>query len=412
MQRAVPGGNTDTGLFGSHDFMRLWAVGGLANVLRWLEVLAASLFTLDATGSELAVAAVAAARSLPLILMGGFAGVLADALDRKWIVAGGMVLSAASSGAVVVLAAFGVLMPWHLFVASLVSGLVYGTDLSARRRMVGESVAAPLVARAVALDSLTSSASRAVGPLLGGVAYEWLGLPGAFLASALLSLVAALMMTRVRHRQETRHVSVGGMFSDLGEAMRVVWVTPVLLALLGVTVAQNLFGFAYTSLMAPVGEAVFGVSAAMVGVLAAAEPTGATLGGLLLAALGQPPGRPIWLLLGGAATFLAMMAAIPFAPWFWACCALFVAGGFGIAVYSNVQTTLALAEAPLAMRSRVMGLITVAVGTWPLGMLLAGGLADRIGPLWALGTLGSCGLLWLAGVATLYQRRRIDQQGS
>ncbi len=189
-----------------------------------------------------------------------------------------------------------------------------------------------------------------------------------------------------------------------------VWAAPVLLALLGVTVAQNLFGFAYSSLMAPVGEAVFGVSAAMVGVLAAAEPVGATLGGVLLAAGGQPPIRPIWLLLGGAATFLAMMAAIPFAPWFWACCALFVAGGFGISLYSNVQTTIALAEAPAAMRSRVMGLITVAVGTWPVGMLLAGWLADRIGPLRALGALGLCGLFWLAGVAALYQRRHIDQQ--
>jgi len=413
MQRATPGGSADpTGLFGSGDFLRLWTVGGLANALRWLEVLAASLFTLDATGSELAVAAVAAARSLPLFLMGGFAGVLAEALDRKQIVVGGMLLTAASSAVIVVLAFSGVLQPWHLFAASLVSGLVYGTEMSARRRMVGESVAPPLVARAVALDSITGSASRMVGPLLGGVAYEWLGLSGAFLGSALLSLVAAGMAAQVQHRQETRSISFGGVFSDLGDALRVVRATPVLLALLGVTVAQNLFGFAYSSLMAPVGEQVFGVSAAMVGVLAAAEPTGATLGGLLLAAKGQPPGKPVWLLVAGAGTFLAMMAAIPLAPWFWACCALFLAGGFGIALYSNLQTTIALAEAPVAMRSRVMGLITVAVGTWPVGMLVAGWLGDQIGPLWALGLLGVGGLVWLGCVATFYLRRRagIHQQ--
>jgi MFS family permease len=406
MQRAIRGGSAENSLFGSPDFMRLWVVGGLANALRWLEVLAASLFTLDATGSELAVAAVAAARSLPLILIGGVAGVLADALDRKWIVVGGMILSAASSSVVVALAVAGALQPWHLFLCSLVSGLVYGTEMSARRRMVGESVAPPLMARAVALDSLTSSASRVAGPLLGGVAYEWLGLFGAFLASALLSLVAAFLAAQVRHRQETRKISVDGVFSDFGEALRVVRAMPVLMAVLGVTVAQNLFGFAYSSLMAPAGETVFGVSAAMVGVLAAAEPAGATLGGLLLAGMGQPPVRPVWLLLGGSATFLAMMAAIPLAPWFWACCALFLAGGFGIAMYSNVQTTIALAEAPMSMRSRVMGLITVAVGTWPIGMLLAGWLADRIGPLWAFGALGASGLVWLAGVAALYLRAR------
>jgi MFS family permease len=409
MQRAYTGGNTDESLFGAGDFVLLWTVGGLANVLRWLEVLAASLFTLDATGSELAVAAVAAARALPLMLMGGFAGVLADALDRKAIVVGGMLLTAASSASIVALAAAGALLPWHLFAASLVSGLVYGTEMSARRRMVGESVAPPLVARAVALDSLTSSASRVVGPLLGGAAYQWLGVFGAFLGSALLSLVAAAMATRVRHRQDTRTVSLGGVFVDFREGLAVVRAAPVLLALLGVTVAQNLFGFAYSALVAPVGETVFGASAALVGVLAAAEPAGATLGGLLLAANGPPPGRPVWLLLGGAATFLAMMAAIPLAPWFWACCALLFAGGFGIALYSNEQTTIALAEAPTAVRSRVMGLITVAIGTWPVGMLLAGWLADRIGPLWALGTLGLGGLAWLGGVATLLLRGKPRQ---
>lgn len=406
MQRALPGGNTETSPFGSADFVRLWAVGGIGNVLRWLEVLAASLFTLDATGSELAVAAVASARALPLMLTGGFAGVLADALDRKQIVVGGMLLSAASSASVVVLAVAGVLAPWHLFLASLISGLVYGTEMSARRRMVGESVALPLVARAVALDSLTGSASRAIGPLVGGAAYEFLGLPGTFLGSALLSIGAAWLATRVRHAQTTKKLSRGAVFSDLGEALHVVRATPVLIVLIGVTTAQNLFGFAYTSLVAPVGEGVFGVSAVLVGVLAAAEPAGATLGGLALAAWGHPPGRQPWLLMAGAATFLTLMAAIPAAPWFWACGALLFAGGFGIALYSNVQTTLALAEAPTAMRSRVMGLITVAIGTWPVGMLVAGWLADRIGPLWALGALGIAGLAWLAGVATFYARAR------
>jgi MFS family permease len=404
MQRAIHRQHAAS-LLGAPDFVRLWVVGGLANALRWLEVLAASLFTLDATGSGLAVAVVAAGRSLPLIAMGGFAGVLADSLDRKRIVVGGMVLTAASSFVVVALAAAGVLQPWHLFVASLVSGTVYGTEMSARRRMVAESVAAPLVARAVALDSLTGSASRVAGPLLGGIAYEWLGLFGAFLGSALLSLAAAWLALRVRHAQDTKTVSFGGVFADFADALRVVRATPALIALLGVTVAQNLFGFAYASLMAPVGETVFGASAAMVGVLAAAEPAGATLGGLALASWGQPRGQPVWLLIGGAATFLALMAAIPLAPWFWPCCLMFAVGGFGIALYTNVQTTIALAEAPAAMRSRVMGLITVAIGTWPLGMLVAGWLADRIGPLWALGALGAAGLAWLAGVAAIYVAR-------
>ncbi len=393
-------------LFGTPDFVKLWAVGGLANVLRWLEVLAASLFTLDATGSEFAVAAVAAARSLPLILMGGLAGVVADALNRKVIVVGGMLLTAASSGGVFLLAWAGVLEPWHLFVSSAVSGLVYGTEMPARRRMVGESVVPAMAARAVAMDSVTISVSRVIGPVVGGAAYQFLGLTGAFLGSAIISLIAAWVATRVRHTQTTRALALGGLYGDFAEALRFVRATPALMALLGVTVAQNLFGFAYTSLVAPLGREVFGVSAVMVGVLAAAEPGGASLGGLLLAARGQPRGQPVWLMMAGAGLFCGLMALIPLAPWYWACCALLLAGGFGIALYSNVQTTIALTETPPEMRSRVMGLITVAIGTWPAGQMLAGWMAGRVGTLWAVGLVGVSGCLCIAAVAALYLRRR------
>ncbi len=389
----------------SRDFLLLWAVGGLGNAMRWLEVLAASLFTLDATGSELAVAAVAASRSLPLIFTGALSGVLADAFDRRAIVAGGMLLSGLAALVVALLAWAGVLLPWHLFAAGLVGGLVYGTDMSARRRLVGESVAPALTARAIALDSLTSSATRALGPLLGGVAYEVLGLAGTFAASAVLNLAAAALAALVRHVQPRRPLSPASVMADLAEAVLVVRRSSVLLALVAVTVAQNLFGFAYTALVAPAGRDVFGVSAALVGVLAAAEPTGATLGGLALAVRGMPPGRPIWLFFGGSAWFLAMLALTAAAPWFWAAAGLLLAGGLGLAVYSNEQVTIALTEAPEATRSRVMGLVTTAIGAWPLGMLLAGWLAERVGPLDAMGALGAAGLVWLAVAGVKYGRR-------
>ncbi|SAL38231.1 hypothetical protein AWB69_03741 [Caballeronia udeis] len=55
----------------------LW-IAGIANAMLWLEVLAAGLFTFQATGSGLAVAIVSAARSFPLLLTGAFIGVLSE----------------------------------------------------------------------------------------------------------------------------------------------------------------------------------------------------------------------------------------------------------------------------------------------------------------------------------------------
>src|SRR6187200_2329281 len=68
------------------DFLRLWLVGAFANAMRWLELLASGLFAYEVTGSALAVTGVVAARQLPQLVFGAFAGAVSEAVDRKLIV--------------------------------------------------------------------------------------------------------------------------------------------------------------------------------------------------------------------------------------------------------------------------------------------------------------------------------------
>jgi hypothetical protein len=84
-------------LLAATGFRELWIAGGVANAMLWLEVLAAGLFTFQATGSGLAVAIVSAARSFPLLLTGAFIGVLSETVNRKRIVVGGLVLTGITS---------------------------------------------------------------------------------------------------------------------------------------------------------------------------------------------------------------------------------------------------------------------------------------------------------------------------
>src|SRR3954447_4382778 len=149
-------------LFASETFLRLWAIGGCVNTMRWFEVLSAALFTLDATGSGLAVAVVSAARTLPMLLLGAFAGVMSEAANRKQVLLIGQIVSCLASAIVALLAVLGVARPWHVGVAALVAGTVWSTEMSTRRRMVGECVEAPLVPRALALDTVTNSITRLI----------------------------------------------------------------------------------------------------------------------------------------------------------------------------------------------------------------------------------------------------------
>ncbi|HEY0418003.1 MAG TPA: MFS transporter, partial [Acetobacteraceae bacterium] len=83
-------------------FRRLWAVGGIANAMRWVEILVAAIWTFETTHSALAVSIIALMRALPMLLLGAAAGALAEVLDRRRLLMAGQ--AATCAGALVILA--------------------------------------------------------------------------------------------------------------------------------------------------------------------------------------------------------------------------------------------------------------------------------------------------------------------
>jgi hypothetical protein len=66
-----------------------------------------------------------------------------------------------------------------------------------------------------------------------------------------------------------------------------------------------------------------------------------------------------------------------------------------------------LSEAPAELRSRLMGIVTVCIGTGPLGAMAIGLLADWLGPLHAILAGAVLGLCLIAGAAvSAHERRR------
>jgi MFS family permease len=70
--------------------------------------------------------------------------------------------------------------------------------------------------------------------------------------------------------------------------------------------------------------------------------------------------------------------------------------GLGGAGFSTMQATLVYLASPPEMRSRILGVLTVCIGTGPIGFLWLGWLADRIGSHHATAVTGVLGLLALA----------------
>lgn len=385
------------------DFLRLWLVGAFANAMRWLELLASGLFAFEVTGSALAVAGVVAARQLPQLLFGAFAGAVSEAVDRKLIVMLALLVPAAIATVLATLATTGDLQLWHIALGNLVAGTMWSTEMSTRRRMVGE-VAGPRIIQAIALDSSTNAATRMIGPLLGGFVFEWLGMKGAYTVTALVQFAGAFAMAGLVHHQMTRRLALARIPADIVEGLRFARTKPVILLVYGVTIVTNAFAFSYSGLVAPLGLGEFEVSPGLVGLLAAAEPTGALLGGALIAAGVMRMDRRL-MFAGGAALFMVMLLIAALSPSYWLALAALFVGGFGTAGFGNMQTTLMLTEAPLEVRSRLMGIVTVCIGTGPLGILAAGVLARDIGPRGAILVMATLGLATTLALVLALRRR-------
>ncbi|WP_187829922.1 MFS transporter [Siccirubricoccus phaeus] len=391
-------------LIGNPDVRRLWAVGALANAMRWVEILVASVFTFEVTGSAFATSLVVMARSLPMLLAGAFTGAIAEVLDRRRLLMCGQAATAFSTAAIAALAFAGALEVWHLALAALLAGLVWTGEMASRRRMLTEAAGEADLVQAMALDTTTAHTTRMAGPLLGGVLYQWLGIGPAFALASGCYVLTFLMLSGVRLPQARRVLRPRQVLLDVAEGVALVRRLPVLRAVVVATVAMNVFAFSFASVLPALGTLAYAATPAQIGLLSAGEPAGALLGGLFLATR-----RGAWLsplvLLGGCGFFLAVLLALPLMPVLGLAVGLLMLGGLGTAVFGALQTALAVTAAPPEARSRVLGLVTTCIGTGPFGVLLTGALADALGPQAGIPIMAALGLALVLGGGAVALRR-------
>jgi len=391
-------------LVSNPDFVRLWAVGALANAMRWVEILVSAVFTFEVTGSALAVSLVAVLRALPMFLAGAAAGAIAEVLDRRRLLMAGQAAVAASAAVIALLAWSGQLAVWHLALANLLGGLAWTGEMAARRRMVSEAAGEGLVVQGMALDSTTANTTRMAGPLIGGLLYQEVGIAAAYALAACCYLAALSLLLRVTMRQDRRRVAARQILADMADGVRVVRRHRALQAVILVTIGMNVFGFCYTAVLPAFGTAAFAASPFQIGMLSAAEPAGALLTGLVLAARRGAPMRP-GLMIGGAAGFLVALLALPAMPGLGLAVGLLMLGGIGTALFATLQTAIPVTLAPPEARSRVLGLVTTCIGMGPVGALAIGALADALAPGPAIILMAALGLV-LFGVAAPRTLRR------
>ncbi|HEY0334939.1 MAG TPA: MFS transporter [Stenotrophomonas sp.] len=179
-------------------FRALWLAILGSNIGTWINDVAAAWVMAERTGSPLMVAAVQSATTLPVVLFALAAGTLADIVDRRrylMLTQGWMCAVAAT---LATLAHLQLLTPWTLVALTFAMGVGAAMALPAQAAIVSELVPRPMLAPAVALNSIGMNIARSIGPAIGGLIVARAGPPWAFAFNALTFAAMLLVLWRWR----------------------------------------------------------------------------------------------------------------------------------------------------------------------------------------------------------------------
>jgi MFS family permease len=367
-----------------HRNYRLFFGGqGISLIGTWMQSVAQSWLVLQLTGDPFLLGVVAAFQFLPVLVLGLFGGVIADQLPKRQTMmvtqAFAMLLSFVMFGLTVT----NTVQVWHVMAIALLIGVRNAVDMPTRQAFAVEMVGREDVQNAVALNSAMFNGARILGPAVAGLVIGAFGVPLAFLIDAIsfLAVLLGLWLMDDRDLQPPPRIprphSVGDVADNLREGLAYVRHTPVVLLATVVIGLVSTFGMNFTVLVPPLAKDILHSDAAGYGFLMTASGVGSLAAALAIAFRSRvsPASLVVGaLILGVAEVVSGASRAFPLTL-----VAMLVVGIGGITMAATANTLIQLAV-PDMLRGRVMSVYTtVFAGSTPIGGLVMGAIASRLG---------------------------------
>jgi hypothetical protein len=356
------------------DLLASWAFEMEGVILGW--------FVLVSTGSVLALAVFGSLQFLGTLISPLF-GMAGDRIGNRNILCLMRATYVAVSAALMVLFLAGWASPAPVFGLATVMGLVRPSDITLRNLLVGETMPAHYLMRAMGVSRTTADSARIVGALTGAGLVATLGAGVAYVAvasvyAASLSLTLNVGLRRVRMMGEDVVVHQSPL-AALRQGFAYVWSTPDMRALMLLAFLVNFAAYPLVgSLLAYVARDVYGLGQTGLGSLVACFAGGALLGSIAISIHGASI-RPARTMLACAVGWFTLNLSFAWiASPVWGALVLFVAG-LTQSFCMIPMAVLLLRVADPRFRGRVMGVRMLAVYGMPLGLLLSGPMIERFG---------------------------------
>jgi len=383
-----------------HRNFQLFFSGQLISLVgTWMDTAAEALLVYRLTGSSLLLGTVAFAGQIPVALCATAGGYVADRFDRRKVVIATQTLSMILAGVLAFLTLTHRVTVGEVILLAALMGVVNGFDIPTRQAFLVQMVGHEDLMNAIALNSSMFQGARVIGPVIAGIIVYKIGEGWCFFANSAsyIAVIAGLLMMRVVPRKlEPRNDSP---LEHVAEGFRFARNTAPIRALLLLIALVSLVGMPYSVLMPVFAVKILHGTARTYGILMGAIGVGALIGGLTLASRRGVKGLGRWIAMacGGFGTGLILFSL---SRWYLLSLCLLVPMGFSMMTQMASSNTLIQVMVPDRLRGRIMGVYSIVfMGMAPLGSLLYGALAERIGAPHTLmlgGAIAICGAILFA----------------
>ena len=381
----------------SADFRIIWYVGSLGEFGRRMELLVLSWLILQLTDSYFQLGLVLAFNNLSRPIVSMFTGYIADRFPRGRVLIAGQVLNVLTTAILLAVIAYDIdlIKPWHVFAAVFVQGLTKAIEDPSRRTAIFDIVGQRRLVNALSLDVISNNIGKMSGPIIGGIILGVAGFTEAYAFLLVIHVSNLALMTRLRIPDFQGPAHIEPVIRSLKVAVVYAWRSPVLVGLFYITIVMNALAFPFQQFIPAIGRDTLGVGAILVGLLVAADGFGQLAGAGIMAISRdlRYHGRVFVL---GSLGVLALGMIFVWSPWYALTFGLLTMSGIAQSGFSTMQSAVTMLATPHDMRGRMMGLLSVCIGTGtPLGALEMGAVAAAVSIQWAISLNAFAGLLLL-----------------
>ena len=377
-----------------HRNYQLFFAGQLISLIgTWMDQVAESWLVYRLTGSALLLGTVAFSSQIPVFLLAPIGGALADRLDRRKI----LICTQSAMMLLTFMLAWLTLSHrvhiWQVVTLAALTGVVNAIDLPARQAFVVDMVSRADLVNAIALNSSMFNGARVIGPALAGIVVAAIGEGWCFFANGVsfIAVIAGLAMMKINR---PRMAIEGSPLENIIEGFKFVAQSGPVRALMLLLGLVSFTAMPYAVLMPLFADKILHGGAQALGLLMGCSGVGALCGAITLAMRRTVHGLGTWVAVSCAGFGIALLA-FSFSRALWLSAVLLVPVGFCMMIQMASSNTLIQSMVPDRLRGRVMSVYAMTfMGMAPLGALLAGSLAHKLG---APMTVGIGGVVAMVG---------------